>query len=160
MAAPPPPPPPSVQSGRYAGFWIRFLAYIIDSVIVDGIAFGLIKATGVVTVQCPEGITDPSSPLCGNQQVSPLLYVFIAIPVLYFIITWATGGTFGQRMLGMRVVNAATGGDLGFGRSFLRYIGYLISAAVILIGLIWAAFDSRKQGWHDKIAGSLVIRRT
>ena len=84
--------------------------------------------------------------------------MLVALPVIYFIVAWAIGGTIGQRVLGMRVVNASTGQPLGIGRALLRFVGYIIAEAVIFIGLIWIGIDSRKQGWHDKIAGSLVIR--
>jgi len=47
---------------------------------------------------------------------------------------------------------------IDFFRGLLRYVGFIIAAIPLLIGLIWAAFDSRKQGWHDKIAGTVVIR--
>ena len=80
------------------------------------------------------------------------------MPVLYYIVLWAYGGTLGQRVLGMRVVNAATGADLGLARALLRYVGFIIATIPIYIGLIWVGFDPRKQGWHDKIAGSFVVR--
>ena len=62
-----PPPPPA---GRYAGFWIRLVAYIIDGIIVGAITFGLIKGTGVITVLCPAGVTNASDPSCGNAQIA------------------------------------------------------------------------------------------
>ena len=169
MAMQPPPPPaappyapqygaPSPTASGYAGFWIRVVAYIIDSIIVGAVTFGLIKATGVITVLCPEGVTNASDPSCGPTQISPLFYVILLVPVLYYIVLWAYGGTLGQRVLGMRVVNAATGADLGLARALLRYVGFIIATIPIYIGLIWVGFDPRKQGWHDKIAGSFVVR--
>ena len=139
---------------RYAGFWIRLLAYVLDSVAVDGITFALLNATKPISCHTLDGTTC----LPGTTTVSPLLYVFTAIPVAYFVVLWALGGTVGQRVLGMRVVNAATGADLGFGRAMVRYVGYLVSVAVVFVGLVWAGFDPRKQGWHDKVAGSVVVR--
>jgi uncharacterized RDD family membrane protein YckC len=166
---PPPPPPPTApyappyaaqpQSGaRYAGFWIRFVAYLLDSIVVGAVTFGLIKATGVITVFCPPGVTDASDPSCGGTQIAPLFYVILLLPLLYNILLWAVGGTLGQRLLGLRVVNAATGGNLGIARSLLRYVGLIIATIPIYLGLVWAGFDPRKQGWHDKIAGSFVLR--
>jgi uncharacterized RDD family membrane protein YckC len=169
MAMQPPPPPaaplyapphaaPAPTGARYAGFWIRLVAYIIDYVITGAVTLGLIKATGVITVLCPPGVTNVSDPSCGAAQFSGLFFVLILIPVVYDIVLWAVGGTLGQRALGMRVVNADTGGNLGLGRSLLRFVGLLISTIPIYLGLIWVGFDARKQGWHDKIAGSLVVR--
>ncbi len=167
---PPPPPPPSAPyyapqyvapapaASGYAGFWIRVAGYIIDTLIVGAVTLGLIKATGVITVLCPVGVTDASDPSCGGTQISALFYVLLLVPILYFILFWAVGGTLGQRVLGMRVVDATTGGDLGFARSALRYVGFIIATIPIYLGLIWVGFDPRKQGWHDKIANSYVVR--
>jgi uncharacterized RDD family membrane protein YckC len=165
---PPPPPPgppyapqyvaPAPTASGYAGFWIRFLAYLIDYIIVGAVTFGLIKATGVITVLCPAGVTNASDPSCGSAMISPLFYVILLVPVLYDILLWSVGGTLGQRALGMRVVNATTGGNLGLGRSLLRFVGLIVSTIPIYLGLIWVGFDARKQGWHDKIAGSFVLR--
>jgi len=55
-------------------------------------------------------------------------------------------------------VDATTGAPIGFGRAALRYVGFVVSILVCYIGLIWAAFDPRKQGWHDKVARTVVIR--
>jgi uncharacterized RDD family membrane protein YckC len=169
MAMQPPPPPPAAPcapqyaapaptASAYAGFWIRLLAYVIDYIIVGVVTFALIKATGVITVLCPVGVTNVSDPSCGPTQISPLFYVILLVPILYDVLLWSVGGTLGQRALGMRVVNAATGGNLGLGRSLLRFVGIIIATIPIYIGLIWVGFDARKQGWHDKIAGSFVVR--
>lgn len=58
----------------------------------------------------------------------------------------------------MQVVSVADGKKIDVVRGLLRYVGYIISAIPFLLGFIWAAFDSRKQGWHDKIAATVVIR--
>jgi uncharacterized RDD family membrane protein YckC len=63
-------------------------------------------------------------------------------------------------LLGLRVARESDGSAPGLGRSFLRYIGYFVSGLALGIGFLWVAFDSRKQGWHDKIAGTVVIRRS
>jgi uncharacterized RDD family membrane protein YckC len=60
----------------------------------------------------------------------------------------------------MRVVMASDGSKPDWVRMLLRYVGLLISIAVLFIGVIWAGFDRRKQGWHDKIAGTVVVRPT
>jgi uncharacterized RDD family membrane protein YckC len=59
-------------------------------------------------------------------------------------------------LLKLKVIRT-TGRNLSFGCAFLRFIGYLISGIVLFLGFIWAAFDGRKQGWHDKLAGTLVV---
>lgn len=61
-------------------------------------------------------------------------------------------------VIGARLVDAATLGKLTTGQAILRYIGYYASTIPLLLGLVWVGFDARKQGWHDKIAGTLVIK--
>jgi len=79
---------------------------------------------------------------------------------LYHVILWTwRGGTLGQVALGIEVRRESDGRRIGLGTAILRYVGYLVSTWVLYLGLIWVAFDRRKQGWHDKIAGTLVIRR-
>jgi uncharacterized RDD family membrane protein YckC len=62
-------------------------------------------------------------------------------------------------VLGLRVVDATTGQPISFGKAAIRWLGLFISFLVCLIGVIWVAFDARKQGWMDKIAGTVVVRR-
>jgi uncharacterized RDD family membrane protein YckC len=59
---------------------------------------------------------------------------------------------------GLRVVRSADGGRVGLQRAMLRLVGFLLAAIPLEIGLVWAAFDERKRGWHDMVAGTVVIR--
>jgi uncharacterized RDD family membrane protein YckC len=127
-----------------AGFWVRFFAIIIDSVgigIVSGILSGFMNAS-----------TDPFDTSRSSLQT--------LIGVLYFCYFWSAQG--GGQTLGMRVLNIKVvrtdGSALTILQAFIRYIGLIVSVACIFIGVIWAAFDANKQGWHDKIAGTYVIR--
>jgi uncharacterized RDD family membrane protein YckC len=61
-------------------------------------------------------------------------------------------------MLSLQVVDASSGEPLRVGQSILRYLGYFVSTIPLCLGLVWVAFDPRKQGWHDKIAGTVVVR--
>jgi uncharacterized RDD family membrane protein YckC len=79
---------------------------------------------------------------------------------VYFTLLWSyMGASIGQRLLGLHVLDATTGQPITFGKAALRWLGLVISFAVCAIGVIWVAFDSRKQGWMDKIAGTVVVRR-
>lgn len=62
-------------------------------------------------------------------------------------------------MIGAKIVDAATGGNPQPMQLVVRYIGYYVSALGLCLGFIWVAFDKRKQGWHDKMAGTVVVRR-
>jgi uncharacterized RDD family membrane protein YckC len=79
----------------------------------------------------------------------------------YFVLTWwLLGGTAGQRLLlGLRVVDQTTGGQISFRQSVGRFFGYLLSIWLLCLGLIWVGSDTYKQGWHDKLAHTDVIRR-
>jgi uncharacterized RDD family membrane protein YckC len=87
--------------------------------------------------------------------VASYLFLFIA----YFTYFHGMNGrTPGKNLLGLQVISSE-GTSISFGIAFLRSAGYFVSAAIFHIGFIWAAFDRRKQGWHDKIAGTVVIIR-
>ena len=134
---------------RYGGFWARFIAFLIDA-----IALGLISAA-------ISPLFGPTVETTGAQF--EINYTANAVSTLlglvYFIGFWAwRGHTVGMMPFNLQVVRADDGTKIDWVRGFLRYIGLIISAIPLFIGLIWAAFDSRKQGWHDKIAGTVVIR--
>ena len=102
-----------------------------------------------------------SSPAAGAAFSGILLLVdlFVLVVVVgYFTYFWSTGSTLGMKVFKLRVVDANTGQPIGIGRALLRYIGWIIAGIPCYIGLIWAAFDARKQGWHDKIASTVVIQ--
>lgn len=85
--------------------------------------------------------------------------VGLLIDLVYFVGFWAwRGQSPGMIPFNMRVVLAADGGKIDVVRALLRYVGLIISFVVLLLGVIWVAFDRRKQGWHDKIAGTVVVR--
>jgi uncharacterized RDD family membrane protein YckC len=100
---------------------------------------------------------------CASSYFGSFAYwelIGLAVELVYFVVLWSKlGGTFGQRMLGLHVVDAATGQNIGIGRAVGRFIGYIISSIPLDLGLMWAGWDPRKQGWHDKIASTFVVRK-
>jgi uncharacterized RDD family membrane protein YckC len=149
-SAPPPAPVGPAAGVRYAGFWVRFVAFILDGIVLAVIAaaLGPIAGTGSV-VQTGTGVAV-------NYQASGLQTL---ISLIYFIGFWAwRGQTPGMLPFNMRVVRADNGEKIDIVRSLLRYVGLIISIVVVFLGLIWVAFDARKQGWHDKIASTVVVR--
>jgi uncharacterized RDD family membrane protein YckC len=146
---------------HYGGFWRRFTAFSIDKFILTtiGIMFFFLG-----TVAFGLGISPYD--LAGDPEVLLVLglkfmvifqSVTLFLDMAYF--TWfhsTTGQTPGKRLMGLRVVQD-TGEALSPGTAFLRWVGYILSALPSLMGFIWAAFDRRKQGWHDKVAGTVVI---
>jgi uncharacterized RDD family membrane protein YckC len=125
-----------------AGFWIRFLAILIDSILLAIVS----AAIGAV--------------LSINTNGRSGLQVLLGLA--YYVFFWSKsspwpGQTIGSKLLNIRVIRT-DGSDLEISQALIRYVGFFISAIVLLIGLIWAAFDPNKQGWHDKIAGTYVIK--
>ncbi len=85
--------------------------------------------------------------------------VSLLIALAYFVIFWATTGqTPGKMALGIKVIET-DGSPVTWGKAILRYIGYIISGVVLLLGFVWIAFDSKRQGWHDKIANTYVVHK-
>ena len=159
---PPPPPPPGgyqpaypapaayASPGRYGGFWIRVVAYIID-----GIILGIIG--GIFSVPLGVNYSNVNSLSSGAARASN--GIDLVLSLVYFVGLWTyLGGSIGQRVLGMRVVDASTGQPIGLGKAVVRWLGLLLSFFVCFVGVIWVAFDPRKQGWMDKIAGTVVVR--
>lgn len=147
-----PGPAPGLQ---YAGFWIRLVASLVD--IIPIAALGTVTRLVGVTSACT---TAGSVTSCSYQVNGVGLLSVGAILALYWIVSWSLlGASLGQKLCGLHVVNAANGQTIGIGRAVLRYVGFVLSTIPCDIGLIWAAFDSQKQGWHDKIAGTFVVRR-
>jgi uncharacterized RDD family membrane protein YckC len=129
-------------TGAKAGFWIRVVAFIIDSILV-----GVINAIVAAIL---------SSNTTGRTGIQTLL------GIIYFSYFWSAnspwpGQTVGDKLLNLRVIRT-DGSDLTIVQAFIRYVGLFISFIVIFIGVIWVAFDPNKQGWHDKIAGTYVIK--
>jgi uncharacterized RDD family membrane protein YckC len=84
----------------------------------------------------------------------------VLVSLIYFLIFWSHlggGRTLGMRLLRLRVIRE-DGSELGVSGAFIRWLGLWLSFAVCFVGVIWVAFDSHHQGWHDKIAKTLVVR--
>lgn len=143
----------------YGGFWQRFLALSIDTIILYIYTIIMFLIGNLIAPQnC--GLTylidTPSTFM--YTVFFPYYGLAVLLNASYFIyFHGATGQTPGKRLLGLRVVRT-DGKPLTYGIAFLRWIGYILSKLPFFLGFIWAAFDSRKQGWHDKIAGTCVIK--
>lgn len=135
---------------EYAGFWIRVAAAVVDSILVMFIAIPLLMAVyGSDYWMSDRLIQGPADFL--------ISYVLPAIAVIAFWI--ARGATPGKMLLSTQVVDAKTGLKPTPGQSIGRYFGYYVSTIPLGLGLLWVAIDPKKQGWHDKLAGTVVIRR-
>ncbi|HEX9525443.1 MAG TPA: RDD family protein [Reyranella sp.] len=152
-AAPPPPPvwdarPAAADQLAYGGFWIRFVAYLIDAILL-GFIGGVIGA-----------IFGFSMATTGLEHFDPTInIVSFAIAWLYFALLESSprGATVGKMAMGLRVVTGS-GQRLSFLNATGRYFAKILSAIILCIGFIMIAFTDRKRGLHDMIADTLVIK--
>lgn len=152
---------------KFAGFWRRFVAYTVDNIIINIVflIFTVIITTafvlGSMSGNARAWLADLTDPARITSIALLVGAVYIVLSIAYFTYFHGIKGrTPGKMLLGLQVLSA-DGTPIGFGISFLRAVGYLVSSLLFTIplGFIWAAFDKRKQGWHDKIAGTVVIIR-
>ena len=142
---------------QYAGFWTRFLASLIDGIVLNIPTQFLLRVL-------PQPVVSQRG-LGGSTNFSVdwgAFWLQIAVSMLiaatYYVVAYSRyGRTLGKLALGLRVVDAQ-GRNLTPVKAFVRYISTNLSAMILFIGYIMVAWDSRKQALHDKIAGSFVIR--
>jgi len=142
---------------RYVGFWARCLASLIDTILVCCIIAPLAYA-----FDSHSDIRAPSFDLSDLFQETSLMSVTInwVLPAVAILAFWfARGATPGKMAIRAEIVDAETLGPPARSKLVARYLGYYVSTLVLLLGFLWIAFDRRKQGWHDKIAGTVVIRK-
>ena len=146
---------------HYGGFWRRLYAFTVDKIILGFIGMILMvvgTAAFGLGISPYDMTADPEALMALGGKIF-LLYqaITLLLDMAYFTyFHGTTGQTPGKRLLGLRVVEEA-GGPIGLGTAFLRWVGYIVSAVPMLMGFLWAGADRRKQGWHDKIAGTVVI---
>ncbi len=158
-----PQPDPVVPAVQYAGFWLRFLAYWVDFLLLFPLGFIIQSLLGnnpfaIFSVQTlSEAQKIQSSP---NQLVSVL--ASMAVGIAYFFVFWVhyDGATPGKKLLGIKIIRE-NGEKITYPVAFIRYIGFLLSSATIFffgLGFLWVIWDKKKQALHDKIAGTIVIK--
>ena len=141
----------STDSIEYAGFWLRVGAALIDTALLLCVTVPLLFA-----IYGWSYFDGTSTGLIAGAANFILSWVAPAVAVIAF---WLyKQATPGKMALSAKVVDAKTGNTLGVGQSIGRYLGYYVSTIPFGLGLLWVAFDPKKQGWHDKLAGTVVIR--
>tara|TARA_B100000315_G_scaffold76524_2_gene69969 strand:- start:13025 stop:13495 length:471 start_codon:yes stop_codon:yes gene_type:complete len=133
----------------YAGFWIRLGASTIDSILL------LLLITPL---------------LIGTYGIDPILTGKAGTGLLEFLITWIIpavviiafwvfrSATPGKMLLRIKIIDAKTRGKPSIGQLIWRYLAYIVSTIPLMLGFLWVAFDERKQGWHDKLARTIVVQ--
>jgi uncharacterized RDD family membrane protein YckC len=136
---------------EYAGFWVRVGAALIDTLLILAITFPLLLA-----IYGQEYFDAEQTGLIAGPADFLISWV---LPAAAAIVFWMTRqATPGKMALSLRVVDAASGNTLTAGQSIGRYLGYYVATLPLFLGIVWVAFDKKKQGWHDKLAGTVVVR--
>ncbi len=152
---------------KYAGFWLRFVAYLIDDIILGAIGFvislpfiGTIIFSGIAISELDECDGSKLFGVAGIIGAVLLLIITItAVGWLYFALFESSKqqATLGKMALGLKVTDME-GRKISFTRATGRYFGKIISKMIFMIGYILAGLTEKKQALHDMIAGCLVIR--
>ena len=138
----------------YASFWLRFAAYLIDSILLGLIFFPLGLGLGLIM-----GATG------NNQNPELMLGVNGALNMGSLVVTWLYSsllessswqGTVGKKLVGLRVTDL-DGQRISFGKATGRHFGKILSGLICLAGFIMAAFTEKHQALHDQLAGTLVL---
>ena len=141
----------SSQKQEYAGFWIRVGASLIDTSLI------LIIVLPILTAIYGKSYWLSGSFVKGFWDV----FFNYLLPAIAVIIFWVyKSATPGKMVMHLTIVDEKTGGRPSVSQFVIRYLGYYISVIPLFLGLIWVGIDKRKQGWHDKLAGTVVIRST
>ncbi|MAZ69087.1 RDD family protein [Porticoccus sp.] len=140
-----------MENKEYAGFWIRFGALLIDLVIM------------AIVLYVPLSLIYGEEYWIGDKLIYGFWDVMLGYVVPFVATIWFWLhylGTPGKMAMKLQIVDASTGGKMRTGQAIGRYFAYILSAVPLCLGFIWVGVDQRKQGWHDKLAGTVVIRNT
>jgi len=147
---------------EYAGFWRRFVAWLIDAVLVNVVAIPIL--VGAAT------FADRVAPVgtAGRQgNTNSIVGMLLLAAALVLVLVWlyfarmessSKQGTLGKRALGI-IVTDLDGGQVSFARATARHFGKLLSGVLLYVGFLMAAFSAKKQALHDIMANCLVVKR-
>jgi len=129
-------------SHEYVGFWPRLAALAIDVLVLFVV------------------VAPPVLAIYGREHIARSVagYLAFALHAAAVIVFWRyCGATPGKIAVSAKIVDARSGGRPSTGRLVARYFAYIASGLPLFLGFVWIAIDRRKQGWHDKIAGTVVV---
>ena len=140
--------PPRFLPRPYVGFWNRTAAALIDSALLV-----------VVTLPIQQVLSGGEFSVTSVRPTSlGDVLVGYVLPVIAILVFWKyRSATPGKMFMNAEIVDVATGGKPSSRQLVLRYVGYYVSTVPLFLGLLWVGLDDRKQGWHDKLAGTLVV---
>jgi uncharacterized RDD family membrane protein YckC len=125
-----------------AGVGSRLISYVIDVIILSVIGW----------------ILNYASMSVGGTVGNIIIFLSGLVSLAYFTYFFGNGQTLGMKAMNIKLIGTDGTYPVGYGKGFLRWIGMIISGVVILLGYIWILIDKKRQGWHDKIAGTYVVK--
>lgn len=141
------------QELEYAGFWVRTGAAIIDTILLM-----LITGPLLISIYGWGYFNGDNKAIIAGPADFLISWV---LPTIAVIVFWVfKQATPGKMAVSARIVDATTGQPASTAQLVGRYFAYFVSTLPLFLGIIWIAFDKRKQGWHDKLAGTVVIKKT
>ena len=139
----------NIENKEYAGFWIRCGAALIDMVVLI-----IIIVIPLIFIYGEALLTEDKS-IHGFWDIM-LSYIVPFFGTLWFWLKYR--GTPGKMATKLEIVDAVTGNSMSTGQAIGRYFAYILSTIPFGLGFIWIGIDKRKQGWHDKLASTVVVR--
>ncbi|MEH6592670.1 MAG: RDD family protein [Halioglobus sp.] len=138
-----------IEEMEYAGFWVRVGASLIDTILLGIFSWPILTMVYGQSYWSDQSI---------NKGVWDMILSYI-LPAVAIIVFWVyKSATPGKMALRMTILDADTGGKPSTGQMIGRYAAYYVSAIPFGLGFIWVGVDKRKQGWHDKLARTVVVR--
>ena len=161
-------PPPDSLRGHPAGFVTRYVAFLLDVLVVSLASFLFVTALQLTLDFF--GINTLLSSVAESQAVAQQKVVFSGLVLwlvtiaggflsfgIYSIVAWLlVGKTVGKALMGLRVLGQ-DGRRLTFSQALIRALGYYVSGLALFIGFLWVLVDDRRQAWHDKLARTVVV---
>jgi uncharacterized RDD family membrane protein YckC len=159
-----------MSNTNYAGFWLRFVAYIIDAILIYAVqaiiilpVLGMLGMSFVNNPSSFENMTEAEAMgmfASIMAAASATSLVFFILTILYYSSMESSKfqGTVGKLALGLKVTDES-GAKLDFIKALTRNLCKIVSSVILLIGYIMAGFTAKKQGLHDIIAKTLVLRK-
>jgi uncharacterized RDD family membrane protein YckC len=152
--------PQPVILGRYAGFFSRGAAYLLDRLITFGISFVIMLVIDYFLSlfridQRLESLSEDAMLYAALALLLSTISIYLLVGIVYNVGFWLLSGqTPGKRVMGVRVIRT-DGTRLRLGNALRRQVGYWISG-IFYLGFLWILFDNKRQGFHDKLAGTVV----
>lgn len=156
---------------NYAGFWMRFAAYLIDYIIIYcAQAFIVVPVLGIVGISFASQAAATDGDMSQGDIVAMIATIIAAasavallifvLQVLYFSLMESSKyqGTVGKMALGL-IVPDDKGGKLDFGKALVRNLGKILSSLILCVGYMMAGFTEKKQALHDMLASTLVVKK-